>query len=92
MTEVNITTISRNFSDYINRVAYKGEQFTILRGNKPVAQITPVPAGKTLGDLLQIFSSSTILSAAEAAEFEKDLIEIRNQGNESLLEDPWASS
>lgn len=32
----------RNFADYINRVAYRGESFTLVRGNKPVAELAPV--------------------------------------------------
>ena len=92
MTEISSTELARNFSDYLNRVSYLGEHFTILKGKKPIAQISPVPKGKTLGELVQILSSSASLTAAEAAEFEQDLRNIREEGNEEMLEDPWESS
>jgi antitoxin (DNA-binding transcriptional repressor) of toxin-antitoxin stability system len=92
MTEINITEMSRNFSDYLNRVSYLGEQFTILKGKKPIAQITPIPKGRTLGELVQILNSSAFLTPDEALAFEKDLNDIRDEGNQEMLEDPWASS
>lgn len=92
MTDVNITDLSRNFSDYINRVSYQGERFTILKGKKPVAQISPVPKGKTLADFVAILSESATLTPEEAAAFGADLEDIRNEGNDEMLEDPWASS
>lgn len=91
MTEVNITSISRNFSDYINRVSYRSERFTILRGNKPVAQLLPVPSGKTLGDLLAFFAGPALLSSDEAAAFEGDLFAIRDEANQPLEGSEWAS-
>ena len=57
MNKISITEISRNFSDYINRVAYRGEHFTVLRGKKPVAEISPIPTGGTLADLEHIIES-----------------------------------
>lgn len=91
MSKVTITEITRNFSDYINRVAYRGEHFTVLRGKKPVAEITPVPGGKTLGELKHILESITTLSPNELEELENDLNTIRDEGNQEMLSDPWES-
>ena len=54
---VNITEVLRNFSDYINRVAYRGERFILVRGGKPVAELSPVPSGTRLGDLPSLLAS-----------------------------------
>lgn len=91
MSDITITEISRNFSDFINRVAYRGESFTVLRGKKAVAEIRPVPAGRKLGEMKSILESLPRLSPQEAEDFDKDLEQIRKEGNREMLGDPWAS-
>ena len=88
-----VTEVARNFAEYVNRVAFKGERFTLVRGGKPVAELTPVPAGKRLGDLPALLASLPRLSEAEAFAFEDDL----ERGRAGLLHDghgerdPWDS-
>jgi antitoxin (DNA-binding transcriptional repressor) of toxin-antitoxin stability system len=48
---LTVTEVARHFAEYINRVAYRGECFTLVRGNKPIAELRPLPAGKRLADL-----------------------------------------
>ena len=43
----SVTEFARHFAEYINRVSYRGECFVLMRGNKPVAELRPLPAGKT---------------------------------------------
>lgn len=69
----SVTDVLRNFSDYINRVAFRGERFILVRGGKPVAELSPVPAGTRLGDLASLLSSLPELGEDEAAAFERDL-------------------
>ena len=45
--KVIVSEAVRNFADYINRVAYRGESFTLIRGNKPVAELAST--GKMIG-------------------------------------------
>ena len=52
---ISVTEASRNFADYINRVVYRGESFVLIRGNKAVAEISPVVSGKCLKELSEIF-------------------------------------
>jgi len=92
MSEVTITEVSRNFSDYINRVTYRGERFTVLRGKKPVAEIHPITTGKTLGELKSILHSLPKLDSDELVQFEEDLENVRKAGNQEMLENPWESS
>lgn len=42
---LSVTEAARHFAEYINRVAYRGESFVLVRGNKPVAELRPLPMG-----------------------------------------------
>lgn len=87
----NITTVARNFAEYINRVAYKGEQFILMRGNKPVAQLSPVPIGRNLGDLPAIMASLPRLPLEEIEAFSDDLDAARRELDEAEVVDQWES-
>ncbi len=38
---VTATQVARSFSDFVNRVHYKGETFVIERGGEAIAQLSP---------------------------------------------------
>ena len=40
---LSVTEVARHFAEYINRVAYRGECFVLMRGNKPIAELRPLP-------------------------------------------------
>ena len=86
---ISVTEASRNFDDYINRVVYQGERFVLIRGNKAVAEISPVVSGKRLKELSKIFGK--IPRASEDENFGKDLSEIRRNLNKGRLKNPWDS-
>jgi antitoxin (DNA-binding transcriptional repressor) of toxin-antitoxin stability system len=86
-----VTEVFRNFSDYINRVAYRGERFVLVRGGRPVAELTPVVAGARLGDLPALLDSLPRLTAAEAAALGEDLDRARSELEERPPGDPWVS-
>jgi tRNA(fMet)-specific endonuclease VapC len=65
--EVGVTEIQRNFSDYVNRVAYRDEAFVLVRGGRPMAQLLPLPAGGRLGDLPDLLRSLPPLAAGDEA-------------------------
>jgi len=88
---LTLTEAARNFSDFINRVAYKHERFVLCRGRKAVAELRPVPSGRRLGDLLGILRSLPHLSQEEADAFSKDLTEARQGLPAEGLRDPWES-
>ncbi len=69
----SVTEVARNFADYINRVAFRGERFTLMRGNKPVAELRPVPTGRYLRELPGLLASLPRLSPEEASAFVEDL-------------------
>jgi antitoxin (DNA-binding transcriptional repressor) of toxin-antitoxin stability system len=44
-TKITATELSRNLSDILNRVAYRGEEFVVERNGETVATLRP-PLGK----------------------------------------------
>jgi antitoxin (DNA-binding transcriptional repressor) of toxin-antitoxin stability system len=86
-----VTDVARHFADYINRVAFGGEHFVLMRGNRPVAELRPVPAGHVLGDLPALMASLPRLTREEAGDFSDDLCRAREELNRVPVSDPWAS-
>ncbi len=74
---LSVTEVVRHFAEYINRVAYRGESFVLVRGNKPMAELRPLPTGKRLAELPALLASLPCLSPAEAARFADDLTAAR---------------
>ena len=90
MPKISITHLARNLADIVNRVAYRHERFTVVRGRRPVVELVPVPSGRRLGDLSGILSSLPHLADGDAERFSKDLEEGRRM-LETHDRDPWAS-
>jgi len=90
MTNVSITHLARNLADLINRVAYRGERFTVVRGNRAVAELIPAPRGRRLGDLPRMLADLPGLDAAEAGALGADL-ETARRALGTPERDPWAS-
>lgn len=87
--EASVTELLRNFSDYVNRVVYRRERFVLLRGGKPVAELSPLPGGTRLGDLPAILDAVPRLPPEEAEAMAEDLDDARStQGSPG---DPWES-
>jgi antitoxin (DNA-binding transcriptional repressor) of toxin-antitoxin stability system len=91
MSDVTVTQVARNFADYVNRVAYRHESFTLVRGNKPLAELRPLPQGKLLSELPAIFASLPRLSATEAADFAEDLAAAQSELAGAEVRDAWQS-
>jgi hypothetical protein len=89
MSDVTVTKVARNFAEYVNRVAYRRESFTLVRGKKPLAELRPLPAGTCLSELPGLFASLPRLSATEADEFAADLETARDELGE--IGDAWES-
>jgi antitoxin (DNA-binding transcriptional repressor) of toxin-antitoxin stability system len=87
-----VTDVLRNFSDYINRVNYRGERFVLTRGGKEVAELGPAPrAGRPLSELPGVLVSLPRLGEDEAAYFGEDLERVRAELAARSTEDPWGS-
>jgi antitoxin (DNA-binding transcriptional repressor) of toxin-antitoxin stability system len=87
----NVTEVARNFADFLNRVAYRGETFVLLRGGKPVAELRPVIAGRRLGELPELIASLPRLSEEDASAFEQDLDAAREELGRIPIGSPWES-
>lgn len=83
------TEVARGFADVLNRVAYRRESFVIVRGQRPVAELRPVPASTRLADLPALLASLPRLDDADA--FAADLEAARAQLAAEEPTDPWAS-
>ena len=70
---ISVTEAVRNFADFINRVAYRGEQFVLERGGRPVARLVPVPQAGRLGDLPDIMAAIPKLGPVDAEDFARVL-------------------
>jgi hypothetical protein len=87
----SVTDVARNFADYVNRVAFRGESFVLMRGRRAVAELRPVPVGMRLGDLPELLASLPRLGAEEAAAFETDLAAARAELGSMPEGDAWES-
>jgi len=87
----SVTEVARNFADYINRVAFRGERFGLMRGKKPVAEPRPVPSGKRLGELPELLASLPRLGPSEAERLAADLERVQAELRERSPHDPWES-
>ena len=90
-TSLSVTEMVRGFSDYVNRVAYRGERFILLKGRRPVAELRPIPAGRLLGELEAALRSLPALNAAEAESYAADIEEARARLPQEEPRDPWQS-
>ena len=88
---LSVTEVARHFDEYINRVSYRGECFVLMRGNKPVAELRPLPAGKRLAELPALLASLPHLSPAEATQFAGDLTAARQGLARAEVHDPRRS-
>ena len=73
--KISATEAVRKFSDILSHVHYKGDSYTVVRGTKSVASISPVTQpfkGKNLGELKSLLASIPKLGA-EAEAFESDI-------------------
>ena len=89
---ITATEAVRRFSEILNSIKYTGNDFTIIRGGKPVATIRPAEThGKTmtLGDLAGLVKSLPALGD-EAERFRKDLREARKHQPHIPEKDKWA--
>lgn len=86
---LSVTEVLRHFGEYINRVSCRGECFVLVRGNRPVAELRPLPTGKRLAELPALLESLPHLSPTEATQFADDLTEARHVLARAEVHDPW---
>ena len=90
-TKLTVTEAVRHFSEYVNRITYKHESFVLVKGKKPVAELKPLPSGRTMADLPDLLASLPSLTIEEAETFSADVLTIRESMQHEGLRDPWES-
>ena len=66
MNTVSVTDFVRAFAEYINRVAYRGESFVLVRGKKELAEVRPALHGRRLAELPKALDSLPRLEPGDA--------------------------
>lgn len=69
-TKVSATEAVRTFSDLLNRIRYRGEEFVVERAGEPICRMTPAGPAKTLTfrDLASLLRGVPKPDAAYAAD------------------------
>jgi prevent-host-death family protein len=88
---ISVTEAVRNFADFINRVAYRGEHFVLERGGRPVARLVPVPQAGRLGDLPEILANVPGLGQEGAEAFTRDMEDALDRLPPPAESDRWES-
>jgi antitoxin (DNA-binding transcriptional repressor) of toxin-antitoxin stability system len=84
---VSATEAVRTFSDLLNRVRYRGEEFVIERAGEPVCRMSPAapPRRLTLRELASLLREIPNSDAGYASDVRRA---VRRQGR--LPRSPWA--
>jgi len=89
---ITATEAVRKFSEILNSIKYTGNEYTIIRGGKPVATIRPAETYAkelTLGDLTALVKSLPALGD-EAERFKKDIGQARKRQPHMPEKNKWA--
>lgn len=86
MKTISATTAARSFSDVLNRVKFRGEEFMIVRGGEEVARLSPVTSVPIrFGELLELLRDGRRWDLG----FARDL-EFIQASQPKLDTDPWS--
>jgi antitoxin (DNA-binding transcriptional repressor) of toxin-antitoxin stability system len=85
-TRVSATEAVRTFSDLLNRIRYRGEEFVVERAGEPVCRMMPaaLPRSLTLKELASVLREIPEIDARYAADVRHAT---RRQGR--LPRSPW---
>ena len=91
VNHISVTDLARNLADFINRVSYRGERFVVVRGKRPVAELSPVPRGRRLAELPALLAALPRLTPEEAERLGAELDEARRELGTPEGSDAWES-
>lgn len=88
---ISATDAARNFSDLLNRVGFRGERYTIARGGKAIAYLTPAtsPVTRVLGELPDLLRKLPSLGK-DAMPFARDVSRAVRKSPALPRKAPWA--
>ncbi len=88
---ITATEAVRKFSELLNSIKYTGNDYTIVRGGKPVASIRPAETHArklTLGDLVELVKTLPSLGD-ESNLFKRDIKDARKQQPRMPEKNKW---
>ena len=89
---ISATEAARHFSEYLNRVIYKGESFVITRGNRPVAELRGSSRQPMTSDeLAAMVEALPRLPEDDVEAFAADVESARASADTGLPKSPWES-
>lgn len=77
--------------EYIDRVPNHGERLVLKKADEPIPEITPNSKPRTLAEALMLLNLRAPLTDEEAADFERDINEMRPPATPVDASDPWES-
>jgi prevent-host-death family protein len=84
-SRISATQAARTFSDLLNRVRYRGEEFVVERGGEPVCRIIPArPVARSVAELVGVLRS---IPKPDAAYW--DAVEEITRRQPALPKSPW---
>lgn len=84
-SRISATDAARSFSDLINRVFYRSEEFVVERGGQPVCRIVPAgPPQFTVRDMVELLKT-----VPKPDEEYWDILETMNRSQPPMPESPW---
>ena len=85
---ISATDAARSFSDLINRVHYRGEQFVIERGGRAVCRLVPAgPRRFTLRSMVELLKSAPKPDPG----FWDDVEQVQRQQGHEIPRSRWES-
>jgi antitoxin (DNA-binding transcriptional repressor) of toxin-antitoxin stability system len=88
---ISVTEASRNFSDCVSRARYRGTNFLLLKGGRPVARMLPAEAqpkrGRELAVVFEEVVKGSHLGEEEATSWLHDLEQARGSLQPQVR--PW---
>jgi antitoxin (DNA-binding transcriptional repressor) of toxin-antitoxin stability system len=85
-TRVSATEAVRTFSDLLNRIRYRGEEFIVERAGEPVCRMAPASPTRRLS-LRELVSVLRDIPGADASYASDVRLAVRRQGR--LPRSPW---
>src|SRR5438132_12215621 len=88
---ISATDASRKFSDLLDAVEHRNEEFVVERRGRAIAELTPargrMARGATWGDVLRLFDEGV----RPDPQFARDMARVR-RSPPRMPKDPWARS
>ncbi|HXV62255.1 MAG TPA: prevent-host-death protein [Vicinamibacteria bacterium] len=82
---LSATEASRNFSEIMNRVKYRGETFVIERGGEPICEVRPATPSRFTGADL----AALLRSLPRVDDDYLDTLEELTRSQDRVPESPW---